>query len=99
MNFAPFRQPQVVSVVRPLSLRYLLWTIAFFTLLPLPLSGAMLFQYYKHFFAIMFSFSLSFLEFYFVAWIAVSKSRFTLEFAERENEVYLALKKEVTEEV
>lgn len=47
----------------------------------------------------MFSFSLSFLEFYFVAWIAVSKSRFTLEFAERENEVYLALKKEVTEEV
>ena len=60
VNFAPFRQPQVVSVVRPLSLRCLWWTIAFFTLLPLPLSGAMLFQYYKHFFAIMFSFSLSF---------------------------------------
>ena len=31
----------------------------FFTLLSLPLCGAMLFRYYKHFFAIMFSFSLS----------------------------------------
>ena len=46
----------------------------------------------------MFSFSF-FLEFYFVAWIAVSKSRFTLEFAERQNKAYLALKKEVTAEV
>jgi len=38
-------------------------------------------------------------EFHFVAWITISNSQFTLEYADSKNEAYLALRKEVITEV